>query len=168
MSRVKMKAPEGASSFSIEGTSYDVVGGEAEVENGHVETARSFGFTLAAGEELPAMGGRPAMVQSIYSAARAVAESLSDDILNSFTSMSEENLQKFWEGMAKGIEEMPKMVAQQKSDEEADKAAEKAEVERLEAAKANEDAVAAAKKASDDKAAADAKAAAAEAAKKKA
>lgn len=167
MSRVTMNAPDGATGFSVEGTQYEVIDGVAEVHVDHVDTARSFGYTAAAGEPLPAIGGRPAMVQSIFSAARAVAESLSDDILNAFTSMPEESLEQFWKGMAKGIEEMPKMVAQQKTDDEADKAAEKAERERLEAAKANEDALAAAKKASDEKAAADAKAAAAKAATEK-
>lgn len=164
MSQVSMKAPDGASGFSVEGKQYEVVDGLVDVDNGHVESARSFGYTVAAGEAPVVTGGRPAMIQSIAAAARSVAESVSDDILIGFTSMSDEDRAKFWESMAKGLEEMPKSIAEKKQDEADDKAAADAEQKRLDAAKVQAAADAAAKKAADDKAAADA---AADAAKKK-
>lgn len=135
--RVKMNAPAGASGFSHDGEQYSVENGQIEVRSDHVDVARSHGYTLASGEEAPALQGRPAMVASIVGWARTVAESLSDEELIAFTSMPEADQSEFWKKTAEGLVKYPAYVREREAKDAADeKAAEEAEKKRLAEAKA--------------------------------
>ena len=146
MGMVKMEAPTGASGFSVEGHEYKVEEGHVEVLEGHVGHAVDHGYRVV-GSSTP-LEGRPQMVQATMSAARSVVESVSDKELGALLALSEDDQNKFWNLFREGIVGYPAKRAA--ADEEADKAAEKAEQDRL----------AAEKKAAEDKAAAEKAAAA--------
>lgn len=143
--RVLMNAPADKSGFSHDGEEYTVENGQITVRSDHVEVARSHGFTLASGEASPALEGRPAMVGQLVHASRAVAESLSDEQLIAFTSLSDVDQNEFWKGMAQGLTAFPTMVSERAAkartaDEEAERLAEEAEQKRIADARAKEEA----------------------------
>lgn len=151
MGMVKMEAPSGASGFSVEGHEYEVEDGHVEVLEGHVGQAVEHGYRVA-GSSAP-LDGRPQMVHAVVSAARSVAESVSDAELGALLALSEDEQNKFWNMFRDGIVGYPAELAKRAAaDEEADKAAEKAEQDRLAAEKkAAEDKAAAEKKAAEEK-----------------
>lgn len=143
--RVLMNAPADKSGFSHDGEEYTVESGQITVRSDHVEVARSHGFTLASGEASPALEGRPAMVGKLTYASRSVAESLSDEQLIAFTSLSDEDQNEFWKGVAQGLTVFPTVVSERAAkakaaDEEAERLAEMAEQKRIADAKAKEEA----------------------------